>query len=57
MLDEADLEKGQLRLLETDNRVILPVGAAVRILVTAVMFYTVLRCLHLVLKLIVFPAV
>lgn len=48
MLDDADLERGQLRLLETDNRVVLPVGAAVRILVTAVMCCIVLLCLLLV---------
>jgi cytochrome c oxidase subunit 2 len=35
MLEDADLDYGQLRLLETDNRVVLPVGVAVRILVTS----------------------
>jgi cytochrome c oxidase subunit 2 len=32
---EEDLKKGQMRLLETDNRVVLPVGKNIRILVTA----------------------
>lgn len=39
MVDEAELNFGELRLLETDNRIVLPVGVAVRVLVTAVMYY------------------
>nr|QTZ98186.1 cytochrome c oxidase subunit 2 [Agriocnemis femina] len=35
MLPETDLEKGMFRLLEVDNRVVLPMKAQVRILVTA----------------------
>lgn len=35
MLSEEDLYKGQLRLLEVDNRVVLPVGASIRVLVTS----------------------
>jgi cytochrome c oxidase subunit 2 len=35
MIADEDLEEGQLRLLETDNRVVLPVGTNIRILVTA----------------------
>ena len=34
MLATDDLEVGQLRLLEVDNRLVLPVGTYVRILVT-----------------------
>ena len=34
MLATDDLEIGQLRLLEVDNRLVLPVGAHVRVLVT-----------------------
>lgn len=41
MVDEAELKKGELRLLETDNRIVLPVGVAVRVLVTAVTYYIV----------------
>jgi cytochrome c oxidase subunit 2 len=35
MLPEEDLEEGQLRLLEVDNRVVLPVQTHIRILITA----------------------
>jgi cytochrome c oxidase subunit 2 len=35
MIADADLQPGQLRLLETDNRVVVPVGANVRIQTTA----------------------
>jgi len=35
MIPEDELEQGQLRLLEVDNRVVLPVDTHVRILVTA----------------------
>ena len=35
MVAEEELEEGQLRLLETDNRVVLPVDTNVRVLVTA----------------------
>nr|AUO29229.1 cytochrome c oxidase subunit 2 [Enallagma cyathigerum] len=35
MVPESDLEKGMFRLLEVDNRVVLPMQAQVRILVTA----------------------
>lgn len=35
MVDEADLEPGQPRLLATDNAVVLPVDTTIRILVTA----------------------
>ena len=35
MLPEDDLEHGQLRLLEVDNRIVLPVNTHIRILVTA----------------------
>ena len=35
MVQEDDLELGQLRLLEVDNRVILPVNTHVRVLITA----------------------
>jgi hypothetical protein len=45
MLDEADLAYGELRLLEVDNRVVLPVGAAIRLVVTSVMCYIVLQFL------------
>ena len=37
MVDDAELNIGELRLLETDNRIVLPVGVAVRVLVTSVM--------------------
>lgn len=45
MLDEADLAYGELRLLEVDNRVVLPVGAAIRLVVTSVMYCIVLQFL------------
>jgi len=32
---EDELERGQLRLLEVDNRIILPVNTHIRVLVTA----------------------
>ncbi len=35
MIPDEELKPGQKRLLETDNRVVLPVGATVRVLVTA----------------------
>lgn len=35
MIPEEDLEKGQLRLLEVDNRVILPINTHIRIIITA----------------------
>jgi len=34
MVQEADLKEGQKRLLEVDNRLVLPVGTTVRVLVT-----------------------
>jgi heme/copper-type cytochrome/quinol oxidase subunit 2 len=35
MIPEEEIEKGIFRLLEVDNRVVLPIQAQVRILVTA----------------------
>lgn len=35
MIAEEDLELGQFRLLEVDNRVVLPTRVHVRVLVTA----------------------
>ncbi len=35
MVEDADLEPGQKRLLEVDNRVVVPVGKTVRVIVTA----------------------
>ena len=35
MIPEDDLELGQLRLLEVDNRVVLPVATHIRVLVTS----------------------
>ena len=35
MIPDSDLKPGQLRLLETDNRVVLPVGVDIRVQVTA----------------------
>jgi heme/copper-type cytochrome/quinol oxidase subunit 2 len=35
MIPEDELEFGELRLLEVDNRVVLPVNTHIRILVTA----------------------
>jgi len=31
----------EFRLLETDTRVVLPIGATIRVLITSVMFYIV----------------
>lgn len=41
MVDVNDLKLGELRLLETDNHLVLPVGVAIRVLITAVMYYIV----------------
>lgn len=35
MVDVNDLKLGELRLLETDNHLVLPVGVAIRVLITA----------------------
>ena len=35
MVPEDELEVGELRLLEVDNRVVLPVNTHIRVLVTA----------------------
>jgi heme/copper-type cytochrome/quinol oxidase subunit 2 len=35
MIPEDELENGELRLLEVDNRIVLPVNSHIRILVTA----------------------
>lgn len=35
LIQDSDLKEGQLRLLETDNRVVLPAGANIRVQVTA----------------------
>ena len=35
MKDISDLEDGELRLLEVDNRVVLPTSSRVRVIVTA----------------------
>jgi cytochrome c oxidase subunit 2 len=35
MVPEDDLEKGELRLLEVDNRVLVPTDTHVRVLVTS----------------------
>ena len=35
MIPEDDLEKGQLRLLEVDNPIYLPVNTHIRLLVTS----------------------
>ena len=35
MIPDSDLKPGQLRLLETDNRVVLPIGVDIRVQVTA----------------------
>lgn len=35
LIKDEDLKPGQLRLLEVDNRVVLPVGATVKVLITA----------------------
>jgi cytochrome c oxidase subunit 2 len=35
MVPEDELEMGELRLLEVDNRVVLPVNTHIRVLITA----------------------
>ena len=35
MIPEDELELGQLRLLEVDNRVVLPVNTHIRVVITA----------------------
>ncbi len=35
MITENDLELGQFRLLEVDNRVVLPINTHIRVLITA----------------------
>jgi len=35
MLPEEDLEKGYLRLLEVDNRMVIPINTHIRIVVSA----------------------
>jgi heme/copper-type cytochrome/quinol oxidase subunit 2 len=35
MIAEDELELGELRLLEVDNRIVLPINTHVRVLVTA----------------------
>lgn len=35
MLPEEDLELGQLRLLEVDNRLVVPVNTHIRVIVSA----------------------
>ena len=35
LIEDADLKPGQLRLLEVDNPIVVPVGKAVRLLVTS----------------------
>jgi heme/copper-type cytochrome/quinol oxidase subunit 2 len=35
MIPEDELEFGELRLLEVDNRIVLPVNTHIRVLVTA----------------------
>ncbi len=35
MIQEADLQPGQLRLLEVDNRIVVPQGAVIKFLITA----------------------
>jgi heme/copper-type cytochrome/quinol oxidase subunit 2 len=35
LIDESDLEYGQLRLLEVDNRLILPTEVSIRVLITS----------------------
>jgi cytochrome c oxidase subunit 2 len=36
MIPETDLEEGQLRLIEVDNRVVVPVDTHIRFIVTGV---------------------
>jgi hypothetical protein len=45
MVAEDDLELGQLRLLEVDNRVVVPVRNTVVLLLLPRMCYTVGQCL------------
>jgi len=35
MIPEDELENGELRLLEVDNRIVLPINSHIRLLVTA----------------------
>jgi heme/copper-type cytochrome/quinol oxidase subunit 2 len=35
MIPEDELELGQLRLLETDNKLVLPVNTHIRVIITA----------------------
>jgi len=35
MVPTEDLETGQLRLLEVDNRIVLPINTHVRVIITA----------------------
>jgi heme/copper-type cytochrome/quinol oxidase subunit 2 len=35
MIPEDELENGELRLLEVDNRIVLPINCHIRVLVTA----------------------
>jgi len=35
LIQEADLKPGQLRLLEVDNRIVVPEGATIKFLITA----------------------
>jgi len=35
MIPEDELELGELRLLEVDNRVVLPINTHIRVLITA----------------------
>ena len=57
MVDVAELNIGELRLLETDNRIVLPVGVAVRVLVTSVMYCIVELFRHSQLRLMRFLAI
>ena len=51
MIPEDDLTGGSLRLLEVDNRVVLPINTHIRVLITSADFYIVGLFHHLVLKL------
>jgi len=35
MIPEDDLELGELRLLEVDNRIVLPINTHIRVIITA----------------------